>query len=145
MEGIFYPWNLTGSVLNIIGVVKLLAAAGSFFVVGIILIIRQPLSQNQVRCTMIPRKVHNLCQEPTVTSELARDPSQYPQKIFHRLFECHHKSQTHDRVEEPDVDRSSKWDALNELQKARACGDFGSTETSDLFLKVSEVFINVDY
>lgn len=140
MDGIFHPWNFTGSILNFVEVLKLLAAAGSFFVVGIILILRQPLSPNRGLCTMVPRKVYNLCQGPTVTSELAHDPSQCPQKVFQKLFEGHRR-----RSDDADErsDKSSKWDALDELQKARSCGNFGSTETSDLFLKVREVCIDI--
>jgi hypothetical protein len=88
---------------------------------------------------MVSRKVYKMCQSPTVTSELARDPSQCPQKVFHKLFESHHRPHIHSREEESDADESSEWDALDELQKARACGNFGSAETSDLFLKVSEL------
>ena len=89
---------------------------------------------------MVPRKVYNMCQGRTVTSELALDPSQCPQKVFHKLFESHHASHTYDGAEESDVDKASEWESLNELQKARACGNFGSVETSDLFLKVNCLF-----
>ena len=86
---------------------------------------------------MVSRKLYNLCQKQTVTSELARDPSQCPQKVFHKLFEGHHHvSHAHNGVENPESDKESKWEKLDELQKARACGNFGSTETSELFLKV---------
>ncbi|CAI7656830.1 unnamed protein product [Penicillium glandicola] len=132
MDGIFHPWNLSGTILNSLELLKLLAATGCFFVVGIISI-RQH-STNRVRCKMVPRKVYNMCQAQTVTSELARDSSQCPQKVFHNLFESHHASHTYSAEE--DVDKVLEWDKLDELQKARACGNFGSVETSDLFLKV---------
>ncbi|KAJ6188246.1 hypothetical protein N7519_003154 [Penicillium mononematosum] len=135
MDGIFHPWNFSGTILNGLESVKLLAATCSFFVVGIILVIQQPPSPNRVRCKMVPRKVHNMCQGQTVTSELALDPSQCPQKVFHKLFESHHASRTYDGAAESDVDKA-EWESLNELQKARACGNFESVETSDLFLKV---------
>ncbi|KAJ5773904.1 hypothetical protein N7457_008800 [Penicillium paradoxum] len=134
MDGIFHPWDLAGSILNVVEAVKLFAAAGTFFVVGVILTIRQPRSPNRALCTMVPRKVYNLCQGPTVTSELACDPSQCPQKVFHKLVEG--QTRKKDSVEDLHDDKLSKWDTLDELQKARACGQFGSTETSDLFLKV---------
>ncbi|OQE47125.1 hypothetical protein PENCOP_c001G04325 [Penicillium coprophilum] len=114
----------------------LLAAICSFSIVGIILIIRQPPSFNRIQYKMVSRKVYNMCQAQTVTSELARDPSQCPQKVFHELFESHHASRTYDGTEESNIDKASEWETLNELQKARACGNFGSVETSDLFLKV---------
>ncbi|CAG8237011.1 unnamed protein product [Penicillium nalgiovense] len=136
MDGIFHPWNLTGTILNSLEFVKLLVATCSFLVVGINLVIRQPPSPNRVRCEMLSRKVYNMCQGQTVTSELALDPSQCPQKVFHKLFQSHHASRTYDGAEESDVDKALEWETLNELQKARACGNFGSVETSDLFLKV---------
>lgn len=138
MDGIFHPWNLTGTILNSLEFVKLLVATCSFLVVGINLVIRQPPSPNRVRCEMLPRKVYNMCQGQTVTSELALDPSQCPQKVFHKLFQSHHASRTYDGAEESDVDKALEWETLNELQKARACGNFGSVETSDLFLKVNQ-------
>jgi hypothetical protein len=81
-----------------------------------------------------------MCQRHTVTSELARDPSQCPQEVFHELFESHHTSHKYDGndMEESDVNKAPEWETLNELQKARACGNFGSVETSDLFLKVNQ-------
>lgn len=91
---------------------------------------------------MVPRKVYNMCQGQTVTSELALDPSECPQKVFHSLFESHHASHTYDGAEESDVDKALEWESLNELQKARTCGNFGSTETSDLFLKVNEFAVS---
>jgi hypothetical protein len=126
-----YPRNVTD-------VVEILAATGSFLFIAVALLIRQPLSPNRFRYTMVSRKLYNLCQKPSVTSELAKDPSQNPQKVFHKLFEGHghHLSHTHDGIEESESDKVSKWEELDELQKARACGNFGSTETSELFLKV---------
>jgi transposase len=121
-----YPRNLTD-------VVEIIAATGSFLFITIALLIRQPLSHNRFRCTMVSRKLYNLCHKQSVTSVLAQDPSQCPQKVFHKLFEGHHSS--HTGVEEVESDKSN-WEALDELQKARACGNFGSTETSELFLKV---------
>ncbi|KAJ5513615.1 hypothetical protein N7463_003167 [Penicillium fimorum] len=85
---------------------------------------------------MLSQKVYNMCQGQTVTSDLARDPSQCPQEVFHELFESHHTSHTYNVAEESDGDKASEWETLNELQKARVCGNFGSVETSDIFLKV---------
>lgn len=126
-----YPRNLTD-------VVEILAATGSFLFIAISLLIRQPLSLNRFKFTMVSRKLHNMSQGQTVTSELAQDPSQCPQKVFQKLYKNHHlPHHTHDGVEESDSDKDSKWEQMDELQKARACGNFGSTETSELFLKVS--------
>ncbi|CAP80819.1 Pc12g11920 [Penicillium rubens Wisconsin 54-1255] len=76
-----------------------------------------------------------MCQGQTVSSELALDPSQCPHKVFHKLFESRHTLRTYDGAAESDVDKA-EWESLNELQKARACGNFGMVGTSDLFLKV---------
>ncbi|CAG8188807.1 unnamed protein product [Penicillium salamii] len=116
-------------------VLEILAATGSFLSVSILLLIRQPLSLNRSMCTMVSRKLYNMSQGQTVTAELARDPSQCPQKVFHRLFEGHHSLHAHSDSES-DSDSLSKWEQLDELQKARSCGNFGTTETSELFLKV---------
>ncbi|KAI2686210.1 hypothetical protein CBS147317_2349 [Penicillium roqueforti] len=136
MDGIFHPWNLTGTLLNCVEFLKLAAATVSFSTVGIILFIRQPPSPNRVRCKMVPRKVYNMCQEPTVTWELALDSSQSPQDVFYNLYESRDASDILDRAEQSDVENELEWEALDELQKARTCGNFGSVETSDLFLKV---------
>ncbi|KAJ5796047.1 uncharacterized protein N7518_004587 [Penicillium psychrosexuale] len=136
MDGIFHPWNLTGTLLNCVEFLKLAAATVSFSIIGIILFIRQPPSPNRVRCKMVPRKVYNMCQEPTVTWELALDSSQSPQDVFYNLYESRDASDILDRAEQSEVENELEWESLNELQKARTCGNFGSVETSDLFLKV---------
>lgn len=87
---------------------------------------------------MVPRKVYNMCQEPTVTWELALDSSQSPQDVFYNLYESRDASDILDRAEQSDVENELEWEALDELQKARTCGNFGSVETSDLFLKVNK-------
>lgn len=86
---------------------------------------------------MIPRKVYELCHQPeTVTSELARDPSQCPTKLFHKLFEGHHLSSLHKHESDSSSESASEYENLDDLQKARACGNFGSAEPSNLFLQV---------
>ncbi|KAJ5776625.1 uncharacterized protein N7511_001636 [Penicillium nucicola] len=95
---------------------------------------------------MLSRKVYELCHQPeTVTSELARDPSQCPTKLFHKLFEHlshgHKKSDsssdsTSDSVLDSVSDAGSDYEKLDELEKARACGHFGSVEPSQLFLQI---------
>lgn len=123
-------------------VLEILAATGSFLFVSILLLIRQPLSPNRSMCTMVSRKLYNMSQGQTVTAQLARDPSQCPQKVFHRLFEGHHSVHAHSDSES-DSDSISKWEQLDELQKARSCGNFGTTETSELFLKVGKILSKV--
>lgn len=89
--------------------------------------------------TMVPPKVYERCHQPaTVTSELARDPSQCPTKLFRKLFEGHHLPHVHKSRSESSSDSESEDEKLEELQKARACGNFGSAEPSNLFLQVSE-------
>lgn len=127
-----YPRNFTD-------VLEILAATCSFVFVSVVLLIRQPISLNRATCTMVSRKLYNMSHgQQTVTSELALDPSQCPQKVFHKLFEGHHLPHTYHNGEGSgsDSDEASKWEQLDELQKARACGNFGSTETSEIFLKV---------
>ncbi|RAH72643.1 IQ calmodulin-binding motif protein [Aspergillus aculeatinus CBS 121060] len=90
---------------------------------------RQPKSPNQFRTTMLPDSVHRLCHEDqTVTSELLRDPSQSPPKVFHRLYNDH-KSKNHSDSKESLTDR-------DELQKAAECGNWGNSQPSKLFLQI---------
>lgn len=106
---------------------------------------QQPSNHNQFKCIMASRKLYDISKGQTVTSELARDPSQCPQKVFHRLFEGHHLSHKLDDVDDLEADKISQWEQLGEVEKARACGNFGSTETSDLFLKVSRCSWSITY
>ncbi|KAJ5991444.1 hypothetical protein N7522_011651 [Penicillium canescens] len=86
---------------------------------------------------MVPRKVYELCHQPeTVTSELARDPSQCPTKLFHKLFEGHHLSPLPKHGSDSSSESASEYEKLDDLQKARACGNFGSAEPSNLFLQI---------
>ncbi|KAJ5316621.1 hypothetical protein PENANT_c019G08007 [Penicillium antarcticum] len=86
---------------------------------------------------MVPRKVYELCHQPeTVTSELARDPSQCPTKLFHKLFEGHHRPHVHQHSSDSSSDSASENETLDDLQKARACGNFGSAQPSNLFLQI---------
>jgi hypothetical protein len=86
---------------------------------------------------MVPRKVYELCHQPeTVTSELARDPSQCPTELFRKLFENHHLPHVHKHRSDSSSDAASDYEKLDDLQKARACGNFGSAEPSNLFLQV---------
>lgn len=94
---------------------------------------------------MASRKLYDISKGQTVSSELARDPSQCPQKVFHRLFEDYHLSHKREGVDDLESDKASQWEQLGELEKARACGNFGSTETSDLFLKVSRCCSSINY
>jgi hypothetical protein len=87
--------------------------------------------------TMVPRRVYELCHQPeTVTSELARDPSQCPTELFLELFEGHHLPHIYKHRTDSSSDAASDYEKLDDLQKARVCGNFGSAEPSNLFLQV---------
>lgn len=93
---------------------------------------RQPKSPNQFRTTMLPDSVYRLCHEDqTVTSELLRDPSQSPPKVFHHLYNDH-KSKNHS-------DSKESLTGRDELQKAAECGNWGNSQPSKLFLQVSQL------
>lgn len=106
-------------------ILKASGAVLSFFFTSIaIWMVRQPTSRNFARCSMLPDRVYRLCSgHKTVSSELAKDPTQAPSDIFHRLYS--HPEQTGTKPVEADS-----------LQKAAKCGNWGDNKPSDLFLKV---------
>jgi hypothetical protein len=78
---------------------------------------------------MVPKKVYRQCHEElTVSSELARDGKLSALDTWEKLYE-------HKGVKKYGDD--SGYDEKNEIEQARACGNWGSTEPSDLFLKVN--------
>lgn len=121
----------------------LLGASISFFLFVaalVVLFIRQPLSSNRHRYKMITWDVYKKCrQSRTVTSELAKDPSQCPLKLFKSLYDSHHDVCHPDKNDsrESVAEEISRFEQKDELQKARECGNWGSTEPSKLFLQVS--------
>jgi len=103
---------------------------------GIIFFIHQPLSPNHSRCTMVPWEVYLLCkQSQTVTSELARDPSQCPETVFHKLYEKHHSVLPGAKCGSTGLS-AEEFNEKDEQQRAHACGNWGSSEPSELFLQV---------
>lgn len=89
---------------------------------------------------MVTDKVYNWCQQSaTVTSELAKDPSQCPLKIFKDLYEQHdlslHPKKSLDGVK-TSLDEVPPDQQKEQLQRAFACGNWGSSVPSELFLKV---------
>lgn len=93
--------------------------------------LRQPKSANQVRTTMLSDTVYELCHdEKTVTSELLQDPSQSPTKLFQKLYHDR-KTKSHKSDSDESLDKGE-----NELRKVLQCGNWGSSQPSDLFLKV---------
>ena len=112
---------------------KLVSAVYSLSLASFIFwFLRQPKSANQVRTTMLSDTVYELCHdEKTVTSELLQDPSQSPTKLFQKLYHDR-KSKSHKSDSNESVDKDD-----HELRKVLQCGNWGSTQPSDLFLKVN--------
>lgn len=99
----------------------------------VFLVLRPAKSKNRTCSEMVPENVRRLCaSDRTVTSELARDPTQHPLRIFHRLFGGQKCRKTNSPARE-----KSDHDAQDSLQRAYACGRWGSARPSTLFLKVS--------
>lgn len=87
---------------------------------------------------MITWKLYKQCtQSKTVTSELAQDPSQCPLKVFKGLYDSHDDVSCSDENVSRESLKVSQFESQDELQKAHACGNWGSTEPSKLFLQVS--------
>lgn len=88
---------------------------------------------------MVTTKVYGLWKKSqTVTSELAQDPSQTAESVFKKLYEHqlphpHVKGHGAHRLSQEEIEEFEKKDAV---QKALACGHWGSTEPSELFLRV---------
>ncbi|OJJ47235.1 hypothetical protein ASPZODRAFT_151760 [Penicilliopsis zonata CBS 506.65] len=77
---------------------------------------------------MVPWKVYSQCRsDKTVSSEMAQDPTQNPEKVFHRLFEGHHLGSNKE---------DEDWKGKDDLQKAAECGQWGAAEPSRLFLEI---------
>lgn len=89
---------------------------------------------------MVSDRVYNWRKQSTdVTSELAKNPSQCPLKVFKRLYESHdHPLSSKDSAES--VNTSSNQDSVGQekpqLRNALACGNWGSSVPSELFIKV---------
>lgn len=99
----------------------------------VLLVFRPFKSGNRTCCEMVPENVYRLCHcDRTVTSELARDPTQHPLKIFHRLYRGQNgKSKSVSRAKE------SAHNAQDSLKRAYECGRWENAKPSTLFLKVS--------
>lgn len=91
---------------------------------------------------MVTTKVHALWkQSQTVTSELARDPSQTPGTIFKKLYEHHDIPHPHLKEHGEhglSAGEIAEFEKKDPVQKALASGHWGSTEPSELFLQVSD-------
>jgi hypothetical protein len=89
---------------------------------------------------MFTDRVYNWCkQSDTVTSELAKDPSQCPWKVFKDLYGTYDHTVHHKRsVDSVNTlsDEVSSAQQKDELQNALSCGKWGSSVPSELFLKV---------
>ncbi|KAJ5169265.1 uncharacterized protein N7482_004859 [Penicillium canariense] len=89
---------------------------------------------------MITDKVYKWCkQSATVTSELGEDPSQCPTKVFKKLYESHdhdlHSNESGDSLG-ISADGTSSFEQIDHLQRALACGNWGPSEPSELFLTI---------
>lgn len=95
-------------------------------------LVRPSGSDNRVCSDMVPDNVYGLCHsDRTVTSELARDPTQTPLRTFHELYRGQ-KGRKGGLTEKEAV-----GDAEDSLHRAHECGRWGDTKPSSLFLKVS--------
>lgn len=104
------------------------------FIIGLFIVIfrvfRPSKSDNRTCCEMIPGNVYGLCHsDKTLTSELARGPTQCPLKTFHKLYHGY-KQKGNEKA------TLSAGDAEDSLQKAYECGHWGNVKPSALFLQV---------
>ena len=80
---------------------------------------------------MIPKNVYELCQNgQSISSELAKDPSLSPHDAAKRLFGVDADDEIHTKKLELGKE------GPNDLEEARRCGNWGTSNPSDLFLRV---------
>lgn len=125
------PQLFSGSIIPSVIISIFLAAAITF------LFWQSSTESNQFRI--------NMESEATVTSELAKDPNQRASSVFKSLYHDHHNILNDTKQDSSNLTQE-KDDESHEssiLEKARACGKWGTTEPSDLFLQVSLVLIEL--
>ncbi|KAJ5587823.1 uncharacterized protein N7459_003588 [Penicillium hispanicum] len=111
------------------------AALGLLLAVGIFAIYYQSPGADCHCQTMLSWKLYQQCKEPrTVTSELARDPSQTPGEVFDTLYDHHHHH--FHRTNDGHEDEVAEFEKKDALQRVHACGNWGAAEPSKLFLQV---------
>lgn len=122
------PQLFSGSIIPSVIISTFLAAAAITF-----LFWQSTAESNQFRI--------NMESEATVTSELAKDPKQSASSVFKSLYHDHHHI-SNDTKQGPSNSAPEKNEESQEssiFEKARACGKWGTTEPSELFLQVSQV------
>ncbi|KAJ5759617.1 hypothetical protein N7520_006773 [Penicillium odoratum] len=89
---------------------------------------------------MVTTKVYGLWkQSQTVTSELAQDPSQTAGTIFKKLYDHHEIPHPHLKghgAHGLSKEEIEEFEKKTPVQKALACGHWGTTEPSELFLQI---------
>lgn len=90
---------------------------------------------------MISDKVYKLCtSEETVSSLLAKDPTMAPGDAWKQLYGGHAAGGTESKTTAR-THRDTPTD--EDLQRALECGNWGSTQPSELFLKVCIYYVEV--
>jgi hypothetical protein len=80
---------------------------------------------------MISERTYQLCRDPrSVTSELAKNPTEAPVDIAKRLYG------THPEHAADQANDTASIDEKIDLDRAFDCGRWGPTRPSELFLKV---------
>ncbi|KAJ9605552.1 hypothetical protein H2200_010209 [Cladophialophora chaetospira] len=80
---------------------------------------------------MIPKNVFDLCQNgQSVTAELAQNPTSTPHDVAKKLFGVEAADEIHQKKLDLGEGRPS------DLEEARKCGNWGTSNPSDLFLKI---------
>ena len=88
---------------------------------------------------MISEKVHRLCKATsTISSELAKAPASSPGHIRKKLY-------GNDVIDHDEHIKSFDLSpaAAEDLEKARACGNWGQSTPSELFLRASHFCIEM--
>jgi hypothetical protein len=81
---------------------------------------------------MIPKSVIELCRNgQSITAELAKDPSRTPHEAAKKLFGVSVEDEVHTKTLDLGPGEAS------DLEEARQCGNWGTSQPSDLFLRVS--------
>lgn len=91
---------------------------------------RQPWAPRKAMTTAMSKKIYDYCTTPqSVSSELEKNPSEEPVHIAEALYGGEHLAITEHKS------HNRQPASAAELQRARECGNWGSSQPSELFLQ----------
>lgn len=97
-----------------------------------------PLTPQVSIAAMIPPRVYEICRNGiSVSSELAKNPTEAPSIICERIFPVNGKAKPATNGAGHIDTKSNSAGEKSELEAASNCGNWGSSKPSQLFLQVN--------